>query len=182
VLLVGTDEAAELLMEDSKVLNVFETDSSYWNAVGRLAGANMVVHGLVRPQDDTTMFVDLFVSDLAAKHVHKTALLYNPKLEKDQRLNLALRRVVDDLILFGRNSEADLPKDTQQQPMAAAAADTTEVPTPITALPNDTDDHAPYRWLIGGAALVAAAVTIIALLADAVEPSDHNLPAPPSFP
>lgn len=175
VRLLDAEDAADMLMERSRTLDLFATDSAYWNGVAAAIGADVVLHGLVRAVDDTTLFVDLFVVDIKTSRRLKTALLHNPESEQDAMLSVTLRRVVDDLVLFGRSLQL-------VQAATDSRADTIPPQGTATAGIPESEGSTVLAWIVGGAAVVAALVTFAVLNGDAVEAESFNLPSPPAFP
>ncbi len=163
---------SDRLMGSSMVLNTYATDSSYWYSVGKIANAAVVIHGLVKPQNDTVVLVDLFVADLAQNHVYKTALKYNPAEENDSVLMVTLYRIIDDMVMFGR-----IPLVAEADVESEPGADST------SGIVSDAQsDDTMLLWLLEGVAIVAATVTIVALLGESTDPDSNNLPNPPQFP
>lgn len=148
---------AEAQMSQNQItLDKLSTDSSYWSDIARQLGARKIFYGQVLQFSDTTMFADIYLTDILLKRTGKAVLTYNPYSTYDTSFSERIRRIVLGLI-----SE---PKPTKK----------------LTKAPQDRETT--VLWIIGSAVLVGGAIVAAILFGNRTEASSNDLPLPPQPP
>ena len=158
LLLLDRYTAEAQLMQNSITLNKLTSDSSYWSDIGRQLFASKIIYGIITPFNDTTNYIDLFVTDITRGKTRKAFLTYNPMLYTDSLFSQRLYQVIDALVLRDENQA--------EQPVLTKAS----------------DDDDLLLWIIGGAIVVGGTVTAAVLFSGGTNPSSNDLPTPPGFP
>ena len=148
---------AEAQMSQNQItLDKLSVDSSYWSDIARQLGARKIFYGQVLQINDTTMYADVYLTDVLMKRTRKTVLTYNPLATYDTTFSERIQRAI-----LGLLSE---PKPTKK----------------ITKAPEDRDQT--LLWVIGSAVLVGGGIVAAILFGNRTEASSNDLPLPPQPP
>jgi hypothetical protein len=144
------------MSQNQITLDKLSVDSSYWSDIARQLGARKIFYGQVLQLNDTTMFADIYLTDVLLTRTRKAVLTYNPYATYDTTFSERIQTMVLGLI-----SE---PKPAKK----------------ITVAPKDGDQT--LLWVIGSAILVGGGIVTAVLFGNRTEASSNDLPQPPQPP
>jgi len=147
---------AEAQMSQNQImLDKLSTDTSYWANIGRQLGAAKIVYGQLMQLNDTTIFADIYVTDLVRNRTGKAVLTYNPLAYSDTTMSEKIKQIVMGLIVRGRPVQQLIPAKREKDTLL---------------------------WIIAGAVLAGGTVVAAVLFGSRTTASSNDLPAPPDLP